>query len=357
MRRIFWLVLLFVACVPAIPAPVQIAPFEHGDFAKAGLDGRYWQAALQEIRGQNLPIDGITMTVNQTLIAEAYFAGYSAQTPHDLRSATKSITSLLVGMAIDQGLLDVNAAITKFFPDHKPHPSWREPITIRDLLLMQSGLDCNDSANTTGNEENMYRSSDWISFFFAIPRVQAPRTVWSYCTAGVVLLGEIVARVSKMPLPEFAKRHLFVPLEILEARFAAAPKGVTDAGGHLYLTPQSLLKIGILMRDGGVWRGRRLVSRQWIEQSLTPIGSPIPDAPTWRYGYLWWLVPVRDGVVHSYMANGNGGQVVMVVPEFGLVVAMTGSAYNSQRADATVFGLMQRYLIPMARRVPFAATK
>ncbi len=349
-----WLFLVcLVACTPAIPAQTRIAPLEQGDFASAKLDQRYWDTALQEITSKNLPVDGLTLTVNQTLVAEAYFSGYTANTPHDLRSATKSITSLLVGIAIDQHLLALNDPITRFFPDYKAHLSWQETITVRDLLTMTSGLDCDDQSNSVGNEENMYPWTDWIGFYFEIPRRQPPASEFHYCTAGVVLLGEIVARASQQPLPNFAQKYLFDPLEIMEARWANAPKGVTDAGGHIQLTPQSMLKIGMMVRDGGIWHGQRVVSAAWIKASLEPKVSPFPQAPNWKYGFLWWLVPVRDGVVRAYSAQGNGGQFIMVVPEAGLVVAFTGHAYNSPEADDAVFGLMQKYLIPMAQHKLF----
>jgi CubicO group peptidase (beta-lactamase class C family) len=349
-----WLFLLcLVACTPAIPAQTKIASLERGDFSSATLDQRYWEAALEEISSKDLPVDGLALSVNQTLIAEAYFSGYTANTPHDLRSATKSITSLLVGIATDQHLLALSDPITRFFPEYTAHSSWRETITVRNLLTMSSGLNCDDQTNTVGNEENMYRNADWLGFFFAIPRQQPPASEFHYCTAGVVILGEIVARVSQQSLPRFAQKYLFNPLEIIEANWTNAPKGVTDAGGHIQLTPQSMLKIGMMVRDGGLWHGQRVVSATWLKTSLEPQVSPFPQAPNWKYGFLWWLVPVHDGVVYSYSAQGNGGQFIMVVPEVNLVVASTGHAYNSPEADAAVFGLMQKYLIPMAQRKPF----
>ncbi|NJK45307.1 MAG: serine hydrolase [Pleurocapsa sp. SU_196_0] len=182
---------------------------------------------IRDIRDKHPLIDGVSVGVGDAFVAEAYFNGYTAATPHDLRSATKSITSLLVGIAVDRGLLRLEQPITTFFPDQTPHASWHEAITVQHLLTMSSGLDCDDNANTAGNEERMYVSSDWIKFFFAIPRTRPPGQVHAYCTAGVVLLGEIVSRVARQPLPEFARTHLFQPLEILEAhwemRRAASP--------------------------------------------------------------------------------------------------------------------------------------
>ncbi len=340
------------ACAPAIQTAVQIAPLELVSLESQGLDRRYWDATLEEIRRGNLPIDGLAVSVGGRFVAESYFGGYSANTPHDLRSATKSLTSLLVGIAVDQGLLSLNDPIVRFFPEYSPHPSWREPITVQHLLTMSSGLNCDDNANTPGNEEHMYASGDWLKFSFAIPRLRPPGEVHSYCTAGVVLLGEIVARASGVRLPAFASQYLFAPLKIFEARWAVAPGVVTDAGGHLSLTPQSMMKIGELVRNGGLWNGKRVISQRWVSDSLEPRNSPDPTNPTLKYGRLWWLEPVQNGTVRSYQARGNGGQFIMVVPEVNLTVAFTGNAYNSPKSLAA-FVLMQRFLIPMAHRDPF----
>jgi CubicO group peptidase (beta-lactamase class C family) len=346
-------VITLVACAPTVPASERIAPLERVTLESQGLDARYWNAALRDVREKHPLIDGLSVAVGDAFVAEAYFNGYTDDTPHDLRSATKSITSLLVGIAVDRGLLRLEQPITTFFPDYPPHGSWREAITVQHLLTMSSGLDCNDSANTFGNEERMYVSGDWIRFFFSIPRTRPPGQIHAYCTAGVVLLGEIVARAARQPLPEFARTQLFQPLEILEARWENAPRGVTDAGGHLRLTAQSLLKIGMMTRDGGVWRGQRVVSQTWVNQSLEPRNAPVADHPTLRYGFLWWLEPVQNNVARSYQARGNGGQYIVVVPEVKLVVSFTGQAYNSPRAQEP-FRVVQDFLIPMARRTPFA---
>lgn len=348
MRVLLALVLLLIGCVPALES-VPIGPIEQSNLEQAGLDSRYWQAMLNQIKTQNLPIDAVALALGNQMLAQDYFGGYAPNIPHDLRSTTKSITSLLIGIALDKGLFRLDTPIGDFFPEYPSTAASK--VTVRNLLSMQSGLECNDWQASRGNEEGMYLSSDWIKFFFDIPRTGNPGQNFSYCTAGVVVLGEVVARASKEPLPVFAQKYLFEPLGVLEARYAQAPKGVTDAGGHLRLTPQSLLKIGMLVRDGGVWQGQRVVSQGWIQTMLEPRSTPYPDLPQLRYGYLW-LMSMHEGKVSSYQAWGNGGQYIFVIPETGLVVGFTGHAY-SDPTDLAAFNLMSRYLIPMAARVPF----
>lgn len=323
----------------------------------AGWDRRHWDAALAVV-AKDLPrIDSIVLTKGGTIVAETHYNGYSGERLHDLRSTTKSITALLVGTAIDRGAIrSVDMTIESFFPDYTAHVSWKRqrPITLRDLLTMRTGLDCDDwLTSTAGWEERMYRTSDWINFFFSVPNAEEPGSRFSYCTAGVVVLGEIVSRATGKPLPLFAQEALFEPLGIRDAKWAAAPKGVTDAGGHVQLSAHSLTKIGLLVHQRGLWKSKQIVSDAWIADMLKP-HTTINRRPFENYGYLWWLASVRDGVAHVFHSLGNGGQIVIAVPDADIVVTFTGSAFNDDAALAP-FTLTTRYFIPMALGKPFVA--
>lgn len=315
-----------------------------------GLDRAYWDAALRDLEDRRLPIDAMLLVHRGAVVAEYYAPGHARRSLHDLRSATKSITSMLVGAATDRGMLDLQASVESFFPEQSAHPSWRDyqPMRVGDLLTMSSGLDCDDWAASPGNEERMYLSADWLDFFFAIPAKREPGERFSYCTSGVVTLGEIVSRVAGRSLPELAEAWLFEPLGITDAEWAEAPHGVTDSGGHLRLSVESLAKLGLLMHGGGVYAGKRLLSASYVEASLTPstwIFSP-DQGP--QYGYLWWLEPVRDGVAHSYQARGNGGQYIIALPAFDALVVFTGHAYNQPpEISQAPFDLTQRFVVPM----------
>ena len=325
-------------------------------FESMMLNPALWAAAMQDLDAQGMQVDQIALMVDGRLLAARHSGSHSETTLHDLRSATKSVTSLLLGIAIDQGLIaSADLPVDSFFPDLTAHPSrsdWRA-LTLRDLLTMRSGLDCDDWRDSKGNEERMYGTSDWVRFFYAIPAVAAPGSVFSYCTAGVVVLGEVIARAARQPLPEFAQAALFEPLGIRNAIWADAGAGITDAGGHLRLSLASMLKLGELMRTGGNWQGRRVVSQAWVTQSLRSSGAMWPNDPGLRahMGQLWWLEPVRDGVGQAYQARGNGGQLIIVMPEFKLVLAVTGHAWNAPpQVQWAPFGLLERWLIPALRQ-------
>ncbi|MBX3586751.1 MAG: serine hydrolase [Ramlibacter sp.] len=323
-------------------------------FAQAGLDPAVWTAVLRDLEERHMLVDQIGLMVDGKLLATRHYGEHSETTLHDLRSATKSVTSLLVGIAVDRGLISsIDAPVDGWFPELAPHPSraaWR-PLTLRDLLTMRSGLDCDDWQDSAGNEERMYLTRDWIRFFYGIPARQAPGGDFSYCTAGVVVLGEIVARAARQSLPDFARHALFEPLGIRNAVWADAGSGITDAGGHLRLSLSALLKLGELTRSGGLWQGRRIVSDAWVAQSIHSAGAMTPGGPLKSHmGWLWWLEPVRDGQARSWQARGNGGQLIIVAPEFRLVMAVTGRAWNEPpQMQWAPFGLLERWLFPALR--------
>lgn len=338
------------AAAPALPAGDD--PLPRATFAESGLPEEAWRAALRQIEEDGIRIDQLGVLVKGRLVAGHFAPGHGEDTLHDLRSVTKSVTSLLLGIAIDRGLIDsVDAPVQRFFPDLPGHPSRAAfaPLTLRHLLSMRSGLDCDDWRHgSAGQEERMYRSGNWLRFFQALPAREAPGTSFSYCTAGVVMLGEVIARASGQPLPVFAQEVLFGPLGIRGARWADAGSGVTDAGGHLQLSLGAMLKLGELTRNSGTWNGRRIVSSAWLAQSLASTGG-IPQSQA-HMGWLWWLEPMREGRAASWQARGNGGQLVIVVPEVDLVVAATGRAYNAPPAvQWAPFTLLQRWWIPALR--------
>nr|MBV6629653.1 serine hydrolase [Oceanococcus sp. HetDA_MAG_MS8] len=325
-------------------APLSDA--EQQALMSVGADAKRIQALLDA--PANEKIDAMLVFKDGHMVLERYGNGYDRDKLHDIRSSTKAITGLLVGIAIDQGLIQsVNESILSYFPERQAtHPEFA-PIRIVDLLTMRSGLNANDwDAKSPGNEERMYKTDSWIDFFFDLEPVHAPGERFSYSTAGVVLLGELLARATGMPYAEFAHRYLFEPLGILDYSFAATPAAEADAGGHLKIRPVDFAKLGLLMMNGGVWGDQRIVSEEWVAESITP-RVRIPQAPqTGPYmGYLWWQEPVDSGLVRSFQSRGNGGQYLIAVPHAGLLGVFTGSAYNSPK-QYQPFLLMKDYLIP-----------
>ncbi|MCG8477454.1 MAG: beta-lactamase family protein [Spirochaetales bacterium] len=192
-------------------------------------------------------LDSILVVRNGNLVFEEYYNGYSRDTPRDIRSVTKSITSILTGIALDEGALDdVDEAAARYLTDGYPDARNHGDMTIRHLLTMRTGLDCNDSdRRTRGHEDRMYRSRDWVAYFLGLARVDAAGTTARYCTGGVVALGETIAAGAGEPVDLFAERTLFAPLGIENYRWERFDRGTgIDTGGHLWINPKEWRRSG-----------------------------------------------------------------------------------------------------------------
>jgi CubicO group peptidase (beta-lactamase class C family) len=269
------------------------------------------------------------------LLAEGYFNGFGPDTTHDLRSAGKSFVSAVAGIAVEQGLFGIDDPISQLIPGFEQHDHMddaKRSITVRNLLDMNSGLDCNDwnGASSPGWEEHMYGKQDWVGFVLDLPMANPPGTVPSYCTGGAVLLGHIIAVRSGKGLDEYANTWLLGPLGIHSVIWRRSPDGQATAGTGMQLRPRDLAKLGQLYLDGGAWNGARVEAPAWVAESQRRATSLGGDG----YGFLWWKRAIAgpDGAVEAFYADGNGGNYVFVFPALDLVVAFTGSNYNSERS-------------------------
>jgi CubicO group peptidase (beta-lactamase class C family) len=324
-----------------------------GDASGRGLDPASVARLVERVLDGTYPdVHSILVHRGGRLVVEEYFYGYDRERPHQMRSATKSIVSALVGIAIDRGVLKGDG---ERVADHLPYERYDNPdprkdrLTLRDLLTMRSGLACDDwNGDSPGNESRVYPSDDWVKFVLDLPVVEAPGTRGRYCSGNVLVAGRVVERVTGTPLPAFAQEHLFTPLGIragdVRWNFTLdASNAATFA--QLYLRPRDMLKLGVLFHQQGKWDGRQVISREWVERS-TARWSRVGDQ---EYGYFWWhqwvdaATPEGPRRVEMIVATGNGGQKIYLVPSLDLVVVLTGGSYNAQ-SPATA--IMARELLP-----------
>ena len=325
----------------ALAALLALAPADDGWEVSTPEAEGLQTSVLRELdgelaRGRYTPPDALLIARNGKLVYERYGNGFGPEKPHDLRSVTKSITSLLVGIAIDQGRLSgPGERVESFFPETSaPRDPRRQRMTLEHLLTMTTGAACDDWKDSPGHEDTMYRSRDWVRFFLALPMVHEPGGRASYCTGGVVALGGILRRVTGQSVPEFAAQHLFGPLGITSAAWERTPEGGTDTGGHLRLRPRDLAKIGQMVLEGGRWRSRQVVPASWLQTSLAA-HTRLGDS---SYGYLWWrnTFSIAGQPVEVVFARGNGGQYLFVLPSLRLVAVFTGSRYNRPEANQPI---------------------
>lgn len=275
------------------------------------------------------PLSSIVIQHRGEIVASHYFGSMHSGRSHNVKSASKSILSILTGIAIDQGYLEgINQPIGEFFPDwfeQNPDPG-KEAITIRNLLTMRSGL-----GSTSGRNYGAWvLSRNWVHHALNRPLSGRPGVDRIYSTGTTHLLGVIIARASGMSLRSFANRYLLGPMEIRPGGWDRDPQGNYMGGNNLALKPEDMIKIGQLMMNVGSWNGEQLVSREWVIESVQPYTG---RGGQMNYGYLWFRrKAVGYDVVHAW---GNGGQFIKIIPELELVIAITsregGGASRSDR--------------------------
>ncbi|MDR6562782.1 MULTISPECIES: serine hydrolase [unclassified Arcicella] len=308
-------------------------------------------------------IDGIVVSQKGKLIYEKYFNGLTQSSLHDTRSSFKSITGLLVGIAIDKGYIkSVNEKVYSFFPEYKDFKNWdsrKDGMTVQHLLAMKSGFDCEEWDGAKDCEDEMAETKDWVKFSLDLPMSHPSGTHWAYTSCNTMILGGIVANASKMSILAFADKFLFQPLGIKNYRWTKDPSGHGMTAGSFYILPSDMAKIGELVLNKGMYKGKRIVSEKWIKEATQPITkienfsnvsiskakSAIPQ-PTF-YGYTWYNEEIRtDKIRHNVIfASGNGGQYIMVIPDLALVVAFTGNSYNSSKSKLP-FAILIKYILP-----------
>ena len=288
----------------------------------------------------------ILVSVDGELLAEQYFHGATPQRAANLKSASKSIISVLVGIALDQGHLDgVDTTIDQFFPEYLDDPA-KERITVEDLLTMRSGLE------TTSNRNygRWVHSGNWVRHVLTRPLVSEPGSRMIYSTGNTHLLSALITRASGMDTHSFARRYLGEPMGISVPRWTTDPQGVYFGGNEMSMTPRDMLAIGEMYLNCGRVGTRQIVSEEWVHTSIRPHATR-----TWRpdraYGYGWW---VRDVYGYdAFYAWGYGGQFIYVVPGLRLVTVMTsspnpGAGLRAHRSS--LYGLMEDEIVPTVAR-------
>lgn len=345
--------------------------WQTGTLASVGMDQRPFEQLVGSIAaGVYREVHSIVVVKNNKLVFESYWPGhdfapfatnyqgeyihFDRNTRHDTHSATKSIISALVGIAIDQGKIHSTGDVTfNYLPDTygQFRNQGRERITLEHCLTMTSGLQWNEwEAPVTASENDLMafiRSFDPIRYLLSKPVTTEPGTRFYYNGGTVNLLGVVIAYASDESVQSFSSRYLFGPLGISNYNWQVLqPSGITFCSGDIYITPRDMAKFGQLFLNEGKWNGAQIVSKEWVEQSTQFHINPMVS---WAdgYGYLWWLrnLQVNNKTVRSFKAMGWGGQEIFVLKDLAIIVVFTGANYVS---NAPCDEIMQRYILPAA---------
>ena len=294
-----------------------------------GVDARLLTTAIDQVVEQRLGVHSILVIRHGYAVFHADFYPYSSDTPHDLASVTKSITSAVAGIAVGKKLIRMGQPLLPFFPGERPaNPDPRaERITVGNAVHMESGFDC---GYLPGEQEleRMKHSPDFVRFALSLPMRYDPGTHASYCSPEYHLLGSLIAAAVHEPELDFARQNLFEPLGIHTVIWAADAQGRTHGWGDSHLFPEDLAKIGYLYLHGGQWDGRQIVPRDWVAASIVP--PPGGSGDPGGLGYLWHVVQGPEGL--QFGGSGRGGQSLIVWPDLDTVVVILAGGNPGQMA-------------------------
>jgi CubicO group peptidase (beta-lactamase class C family) len=308
-----------------------------------GMDSKLMVKMLDKIWEKDIDIDSVLVIRNGYIVLDAYGYPYDLDDTRNIYSCTKSVSSALIGIAIDHGYIkDVSQPVLDFFPKRvaKNLNADKKAMTLENLLTMTTGLECRDSyLYQWSGLIQMKLSPDWVQFMIDLPMAEVPGSRFEYCNGASFLLSAILQKQTGMDALSFAKKNLFVPLGISNVSWPSNPKGITIGYGQLYMRPQNMAKIGYLYLNNGLWDGKRIISSHWIKASTRKhiAATLLPG-----YGYQWWIVSPD-----VYTAVGHQGQFIMVVPEKNMLAVFTSSL--SPKDFYTPLGLLAAFIIPAVK--------
>jgi len=360
--------------------------WETAPLSQVAIDDAPIGVLLREIaNGEYHNVNGVVLVRNGKLVLEAYFPGqdqtgrrhtFDRDTLHEQHSVTKSVTSILVGIAIDQrGIVGPEATLSTFFPENAAliSDSIKRRLTIADFLTMRAGLAWNEWKTPYTDSNNvliaMYRSRDPVRHILDLPVADKPGTVFTYNGGLSITLGEVIHRASGLRADAFADRFLFGPLGITTWSWERFEDSTVNAGGGLRLRPRDMAKIGQLMLNGGRWHGANVVSESWVRESTRRRVDDHPPTFPWYmrpgigiarrvgwlgrtpdgYGYHWWHRSFRVGnrILPAFSAEGRGGQFIVVVPDIALVAVFTG--WNDNIRAPSPIRMLDHRILPAIR--------
>jgi CubicO group peptidase (beta-lactamase class C family) len=327
---------------PVAPAEVGFAPDIEARLDRLIADKRAWN------------LHGVVVVRRGRLVLERYFededsargdnlgrVAFSADTLHDMRSVSKGIVGLLYGIALEHGKVpSPEAPLFSAFPEYADlATAGQEKLTIHHVLTMTLGTDWDESSlpysNPANSEIAMDLAPDRYRYVLERPVVREPGKRWTYCGGATALLGRIIVKCTGKPLHDFAREALFDPLGLGPTEWLSDDKGQPYAASGLRMTPRDLARVGVMMAGGGTAGGMHVVPAQWLERCTTAMVS-VDELR--RYGYQWYVADIAYGeplgwavrnLERMWMALGEGGQRLFVLPELQLVVAITAGNYGT----------------------------
>ena len=345
MRRIFFLIITLV-----ITVIITLVDSHAKEIQNKGFDRVRIELLRARIMDQTFKdINSILVTKKGKILIEKYFNGEGPDTLHDIRSAGKSITSALVGIAIDKGFIPgVDEKLLSYFPGIECQNGWdprKEKITLQHVLTMSFGFA--EPGEYPAWENRGWYTINWNSDSLCQPIKYEPGSRFDYDSAAPALFGPIIEQSSGLSVGQFSENFLFKPLGIKRYRWHTMRDGHDYTGGGFRMSSRDMARFGQLYLQKGSWKGKQLVSKEWVEESTRSHLAANEQLDVY-YGYYWWretfLIDNRQ--IEGYSASGNGGNKIYVFPTEDLVVTITASAYNQSYCHSQVRMMMNKYILP-----------
>lgn len=346
---------------PAIAGtpPLPTADWPRSEPSEQGLDEKRLVELTDLIRqGERYPdLHSLLVVRHGYLVVEEYFDGWTADRLHTLQSVTKSFTSALIGIAIEQGKIrGVDEKVLGFFPQMKDLANVddrKRAMTLEDLLTMRSGTDYHERGSGSPHFVLNSMARGWDRFYLERPMLHPPGSHFQYDSGGVILMSAMLKQRAGMHADGFAERHLFAPLGIERTDWFRNREGHPHTGGGLDLLPRDMAKFGLLYLHGGRWGERQVVPAEWVarsaERHVKRDGGG--SGRNVGYGYLWWILdpdPDGNGQQDIYAAMGFRAQYIFVIPEHDMVVVVTGGTHNSRDQQRPI-AFLYSHILPAVR--------
>lgn len=326
-----------------------------GSLEDAGIDAQALASFLAEL--QNTKIDSVQAVRTHAflvarhgkLVVEEYFHGTSPDEPHDTRSAAKSLTTVLAGAAE----IDPATPVYETMLGGRSADPRKNAITLEHLLTMSAGLDCDDNDDSSpGREDTMQEQTaqpDWYRYTLDLKMIRDPGASAVYCSGLPNLAGGVIARKTGQWLPDLFRDLIAGPLQFRYWGLPLTPTGDVYTGGGMRLIPRDFLKLGQMMLDGGRWKGKQILRREFAARATSPLYAVGGSAL--NYGFLFWTAeyPWKDGTVRAYFASGNGGQIIMTVPDLDLVIGFFGGNYGDAASGHSRKVYVPKNVLPAIR--------